>query len=233
MQIEISDTDYTKFVHLLGTAHFTQRSVKEASEAVKSIGTKDLAIELDERRFNLMNKLCIRCPRRETCLSKCEFVVASEALGNINANIWLIDMSEVEMKKRISMLTNSWVSRQQPFFLNKIGDEILPWLWEKGYKDEVVRRSNKNLEVLQRVAPPLWRVLIEERDSLMAVRLAAIASSKLDKKESPNILALVGAAHVSGIKGLLKNPILIQESLRRLNLPYSPPTLMRRVRVGS
>lgn len=232
MQIEICDTDYNKFVRFLGTAHFTRRSVEEASQTVKSTKTRDLAIELDERRFDLMNRLCMRCPRRVGCFSKCEFIVASEALGNIDANIWLLDMSETEMKKRINMLSNPWISKGQLYLLNRIGDEILPWLWERGYKDEVIRRSNKRIKALRKVTPHVLRVLIEERNALMAARLAAIATGMLDKEKKPTILALVGATHVEGIKALLRKPILIRESLRRFSLSYSQPTQIRRVQVG-
>jgi len=232
MQIEIQDLDYTPYIHLLGTAHFTQRSVREAGQAVKSMETTDLAIELDMRRFSLLNKLCVQCTRKEFCSSKCEFVVASDALGNIDANIWLIDMSTQEIRNRITKLTSPWITHRQLYALNKVRDEDLPWLWEQGFKDEVIQRSNQRLEALRRTASPIWRVLIEERNALMAARLAAIASNMLDKKKQPNLLSLVGAAHVKGINRLLQDPISIQKTLRELELNYSQPTLVRRVQIG-
>ena len=66
----------------------------------------------------------------------------------------------------------------------------------------------------------------------MAARLVVIASDKLEKKENPNLLALLGAAHVKGIKDLLQNPKSIQRALKKMNLPYSPPTLVKRIKVG-
>ncbi len=82
------------------------------------------------------------------------------------------------------------------------------------------------------MTPHVWRVLIEERNALMAARLAAIATGMLEREKKPSILALVGATHVDGIKALLRKPKLIRESLRRFSLSYSQPTQVRRIQVG-
>lgn len=102
---------------------------------------------------------------------------------------------------------------------------------EQGFKNEVVRRFNEKLNEYRRVAPSFYRILIIERNVLMSARLAEIISKKLDKNEIPNILALVWAAHINGIKELLKNPILIQKNLKKLDLPYSPPNHIRRIQI--
>ncbi|MEM3727443.1 MAG: TraB/GumN family protein, partial [Candidatus Bathyarchaeia archaeon] len=178
-----------------------------------------------------LNKLCFFCLKRAFCSSRCEFIKATEALGNIDANIWLIDMSEEDMLYRIQRLNPSISQAQLTYALNIIKDEELPWLWEKGFKNEALKRSIKRLEILQKISPQIWRVLIEERNALMAARLAAIASNIIENDETPNILALMGAAHVEGVKKLLENPILIQSTLKKLDLQYSPPTLIRRIRL--
>ncbi len=231
MSSEIYNVDYTKFINILGTAHFTRRSLREARRAVEATGTKDLAIELDLRRFSLLNGACSTCPKIGTCTAKCEFIEASEALGNVDANIWLIDMSEEEMSRRVWRLPQPQIPRRFFFPFPRTGDNDIPWLWEKGFKEEATRRSMENLEKLRIIAPNLCRVLIEERNALMAARLAWIATKRMDEREEPNILALVGAAHVQGIKKLLENPETIKESLQALSLPCSPPTLIRRISV--
>ena len=231
MPIEIYNTDYTQYIQLLGTAHFTQRSVQEASHTVRNTGIKDLALELDLQRFHILDKLCIQCTQRMFCTSKCEFVSASNALGNIDANIWLIDMSEKEMMKRLSMSVDNPIERRRYLFRDELREENLPWLWEHGFKEEVLQQSNQRLEKLRRSTPPLWRVLIKERNALMAARLTAIASNLIDKNEHPKILALVGAAHVKGIQAHLQNPTSIKETLNQLNLPYTPPATIQRIQV--
>ena len=232
MQAEIFDMDYNPYVHLLGTAHFTRRSLIEAYRAVSQLKPSDLALELDLRRFRILNNACATCPRRETCTSKCEFIGATEALGNMDANIWLIDMSEQEMARRIQTLTiplwNRLSNIRLPFVYRE-NDEVQ--LWEEGFKDRVLNCYQRRLETLRVKAPHVWRVLIEERNTIMAVRLAWIATESLRENEKPNILALVGAAHVEGIKGLLQNPVAIKENLQKLNLSFTPPTLIRRISV--
>lgn len=231
MQAEIYNLDYNDYVNILGTAHFTRRSLYEAYQAVEQLKPRDLAIELDLQRFRILNIACTTCPRRGTCNNKCEFIGATEALGNVDANIWLIDMSEQEMGQRIQKLrtpTWTWISRVSSPFFNE--DETQ--LWEKGYKDRVINSYQRMLERLRRREPHIWRVLIDERNTIMAARLAWIASDELSKDRKPNILALVGAAHVEGMRNLLQNPIDIKENLQRLNLSFTPPTLIRRISIA-
>ena len=232
MPVEIYDMDYNDFISILGTAHFTRRSVQEACQAVRATGTRDLAIELDPERFDHLNGACATCPRQGTCRAKCEFIEACQALGNVDANIWLIDMAQDQMGRRIrQLITPAEASRGSFSPLNWSGDEGMPWLWERGLKDEVIRRSQEGLEALRSTFPTVWRVLIQERNALMAARLAWIASKGLDEEKKPKILALLGAAHVTDIRQLLRNPVSIRENLRRLRLPYTPPTLIRRISV--
>jgi len=232
MQGEIYNIDYNEFVNLVGTAHFTRRSHQDAYEAVRRLQPTDLAIELDIKRFKILNITCSTCPKRDMCTAKCEFIGATDALGNVDANIWLVDMSEQEIRQRIRRLTTpTWIYFSHIPFINKEDDETQ--LWEEGYKDEVLNSYQRRLMNLRRHSPAVWQVLIDERNTLMAVRLAWIATEKLRKEEQPNILALVGAAHVTGIKELLKQPVTIKENLKRFNLTFTPPTLIRRISVNT
>ena len=232
MQTEIYDLDYNDYVSLVGTAHFTKRSLYDAYQTVKRLQPTDLAIELDLRRFRILNAACWTCPRRGTCTTKCEFIGATEALGNVDANIWLIDMSEREIGVRIRRLTTpTWIFRVSlPFFFQE--DEMTR-LWEQGFKDEVVNSYRRRLERLRKRAPAVWRVLIGERNTIMAARLAWICSEQLREDRKTNILTFVGAAHVEGIKELLRNPLTIKEALRKLGLTFTPPTLIRRISVNA
>ena len=186
MQAEIYNIDYTQFVHLLGTTHFSERSLLDAYAAVDRLKPTDLAIELDLKRYQVLNSQCAGCPRSMSCTRKCEFICAVEALENCNMNIWLIDMSRGEFRERLHLL-------------------------EPGLSH--------------------WRVLLHERDALMAARLTWIATDSLKKGETPRVLSLVGAAHVRGIESMLSDPVALRSRLRRFELPFTPPMLMRRVMV--
>ena len=99
--VEILNVDYNQYVNLVGTAHFTKRSINDAYEAIKSQNPKDVAIELDFKRFKNLNVACVGCPKISSCDGLCEFTSAAQALGNVDASIWLIDISQEEMQQRI------------------------------------------------------------------------------------------------------------------------------------
>jgi len=241
LQTEIHDLNYNDYVTLLGTAHFTKRSVQEAYESVERLKPTDLAIELDLQRFNVLNGTCASCPKHSDCDRKCEFVGATDALGNADASIWLIDMSEYEIAIRIRSAAYPWSSSgwgyitymPVSFFYDHDEDseEDEVSLWERGFKQKVLDASQKRLNTLRRRAPAVWRVLIDERNALMAARLAWVVSKNLDEEKTPKILAVVGAAHVDGIKSLLADPSAIKESMQRLGLRFSPPTQIKRVEI--
>jgi pheromone shutdown protein TraB len=237
MQAEFYNIDYNQFITILGTAHFTRRSLIEAYEAVKSLKPEDLAIELDWKRFQILNHMCISCPRKQNCTRKCEFIGAADALGNVNANIWLVDMSENEIHLRMQRLLRqyqwkwpylSYVSSPW-FFRNNHIDEIQ--LWEEGYKDQVLRAYKQRLETLRQRNPHVWQVLIDERNTIMAARLAWITTQRLKENKQPRVLALFGAAHVDGIKELLTKPELIKHNLERFSIAFTPPMLVKRIQV--
>ncbi|MEM2093840.1 MAG: TraB/GumN family protein [Candidatus Bathyarchaeia archaeon] len=226
--VEILDIDYNSLVELVGTAHFTQRSINDALEAVRSKRPKDVAIELDMKRYRQLSAYCARCPKAAFCKGLCEFTGAADALGNVDANIWLIDMTEEEMRRRIILWSNLYERPYMGVAMPNYGEDLAR-LWEMGYKEAVIEHSERQIEALRRINPAIPRVLIDERNVLMAARLAWIASK--EPSQNSKILAFVGAAHVKGIKDLLANPSKIRDRFRAFNLSFSEPTLVRRVAV--
>lgn len=229
--VEIFNVDYNDYVDIIGTAHFTRRSINDAYDSIRSSNPEDVALELDWRRFRQLNTACIGCPRRESCKGICEFTVASDALGNVNANIWLIDMTEREMRTRIRGLMTPLERMNVAHRRYRYGVENPVWLWERGFKDRVINNSKRQIETERQFFPSVWRVLIDERNALMAARLACIVSEKLEEGSDPRILTFVGAAHVEGISDLLRTPSRVRENLKKFNLSYTEPTLIRRVAV--
>ncbi|UCE96134.1 MAG: TraB/GumN family protein [Candidatus Bathyarchaeota archaeon] len=235
MGTKILDIDYNEYVSLLGTAHFTKRSLMDAYESVRRLKPTDLAIELDMQRFQYLNQRCAYCAESEFCVGRCEFLGAADALGNVDANIWLIDMSEREIAERVQRLiplSKLWRFSLVSFpFRQRYNDDDM-WLWEKGYKDEVLEKHARRLETLRKRAPHVWRVLIDERNALMAARLAWIVTQRLNNGGEIKILALTGAAHVNGIRELLRSPLRIGDELHRLGLRFTTPRLIRRVGIN-
>ena len=227
---EIYNIDYTQHVELIGTAHFTKRSINDAYKAIKYKNPEDVALELDWRRYKKLDTMCQRCWKHRTCEQICEFVAATDALENVDTNIWLIDMTEEEIRRRITNNITSYerYNRRLPY-LHIYEDPVQ--LWEMGFKDRVIQNSKRQIERNRKYRPTLWKVLIDERNLLMAARLACIASKNMSEKIKSKILTFVGAAHVEGIKKYLENPILIKNDLKRYGLKYTEPFLIRRVSV--
>jgi len=225
----IMNVDYNNYVGLVGTAHFTRRSIREAYDAVKSLKPRNIALELDWTRFRQLNTACLACSRRGSCEGICEFTSAAEALGNLDANIWLIDMTEQEMRHR--MMTKASCFENFRPRIHRYPTEDPVWLWERGFKDRVVENTKKDIATLRQVSPSVWHVLIDERDLLMSARIAWIVSNGALEEQRPQVLAFVGAAHVEGMKELLGKPELIKAELVEFELPFTEPTLVRRVSV--
>jgi pheromone shutdown protein TraB len=231
--VEIINTNYLQYVDLIGTAHFTRRSIHDAYNAVTSLKPKDVALELDWRRFRQLSGHCIHCSQYGKCKGICEFTGAADALGNVNANIWLIDMSESDMRFRMTKGRTPLEPkpRFQPLYRYAHRNPVR--LWEQGYKEQVIEDSKRMIEYNRRISPSVWRVLIDERNAMMAARLSWIITTQLHEDKRPHVLALVGAAHVEGIQTLLKDPQLIRSNLRAFRLSFTEPTLIRRVAVTS
>jgi pheromone shutdown protein TraB len=227
---EIYNIDYTQHVELVGTAHFTKRSINDAYNAIKNKKHEDVALELDWRRYKKLDTMCQRCWKHRSCEKICEFVAATDAMENVDTNIWLIDMTEEEIRRRIANnLTPYERSRGRHPYMRIYEDTIK--LWEMGFKDRVIQNSKRQIERNRKFRPTVWKVLIDERNVLMAARLACIVSKNVSEKVKSKILTFVGAAHVEGIKKYLEDPLLIKNDLKRYDLKYTEPFLIRRVSI--
>jgi pheromone shutdown protein TraB len=216
---------------LIGTAHFTIRSVEEVQQYVNIYNPNEIALELDPERFKQLNIRSLHKSSSSTYKKMCEFIVASNTLGNIDANIWLIDMTQKQITERINMLITPFEKYNQYYKSQIYLQENPILLWEKGYKQRVINNTKRMIEKDRRNNPSLWRVLIDERNTLMAARTAWIVNQKMDNEEQPKLLAFVGAAHTDGIKKLLKDPILIKNNLKEYNLSFTKPSLIRRTSI--
>ncbi len=235
----VRDLDYNRFVDVVGTMHFTRRSILDAYRAVGERRPRNLALELDRRRFKILDS-----PYTLSSVGlKSEFNAAADALGNIDANIWLIDVSQDEISRRIrSLLTPSEANNLHllPKVLGCSYREVE--LWEHGAKEAVMGLSQRKMEKLKEVFPTIWIVLMHERNIVMGLRLIwiveKIGEAAADEASFPErnrfdggILALVGAAHVQPIRNFLANPSLLVREARLHRLKISPPFLIKRIKV--
>jgi pheromone shutdown protein TraB len=225
---EIQNINYNQYVKLVGTAHFTKRSLEDAYNAVKYYEPNEIALELDLERFRHLKASTQDISRYQNV---CEFIGAADAIGNVDANIWLIDMAQQQIQKRIDESMTPMERSNLRFIIYPHIHENPVLLWENGYKQRVINKTKMQIEKSRRYYPSLWRVLIDERNTLMAARTAWVITSSLEKDENPKILVFVGAAHTDGIEYLLKDPIRIKENLEKYNILFSEPTLIRRISI--
>jgi len=214
---------------VLGTAHFTRKSVTDAIAAASSGRYSSVSLELDKQRFDALDVASYRAPWGARGDVEGEFVAASDALGNRDADIWLIDLSLGRIQSRIA--EHMTVSELRDW--NYVSARLSGYenrgirLWESGREEEAMRYLDVTTRAMERYAPTLFRALIEERNLVMAARLMEVASLSRGKG-----LVLVGKAHVEGILQLLSDTSLISEGFGRFGLTYAPPVRVRRVAVN-
>jgi len=216
-------------VNIVGTAHFTRKSVADAMKAVSSGEYRSVALELDSERFAELELGSLSAPPALREIAGGEFVAAADALGNRDGDIWLIDMSMQEIRSRIS----AGLDDREAAGWDYVSRRLVPYeyeglrQWEEGKEDRAMSYLDLTTRAMKEYSPTMYRVLIEERNLLMAARLQEVAALSAGR-----VLVLVGKAHVDGIRRLLTRPGRIPESLREAGLNYSPPTRIRRVRVN-
>ncbi len=223
------DIDYYHHLELVGTAHLSARSLRDAIEAVGRAHPLGITLELCPFRYDVLRNSCENCAEREGCTRKCEFVSAVEALQDTKLDVWLIDMAQEEIAARIF----ARASAEEAKAWMKVQDRIVRReayglrLWEEGLKDEAMRLFDGDLRIMRDAFPTLWRVLILERNALMACRLIHVVNHYFERtKRDFRVVVLTGAAHLEGLEGLLKRPRETIGLLNRLGVAFSPPTLL-------
>jgi len=225
-------TDYLPSFDIVGTAHFTGRSIADAIRAASSRMHSAVAIELDRQRFEELNRMGYVVGAPDRARAEGEFVAATDAFGNREGDIWLIDSSLDEIDRRVRMtLTKEelwrWATVSRHLYRYEATGALL---WEAGMKDRALSYLDVATEAMREYFPTLHRVLIEERNLLMSARLIEVVR-RISTSEG-TILVLMGMAHVDGVREYLKSPERISEGLEMYGLNYSSPTRVRRAKVS-
>ncbi|MFQ6075599.1 MAG: hypothetical protein ACE5Z5_05640 [Candidatus Bathyarchaeia archaeon] len=227
----VLDTDYSRYVEFVGTAHFSERSLSEAVEAVKVIKPVAITLELCPYRYEFLQDICKNCPRWGECTQRCEFLATVDELRKVDVDVWLIDMIQDEIAARVLATASreeakAW-KRLQGYLARR--EEYGLELWEEGLKDEAMRLFDGDLKLMKETFPTLWRVLILERNALMACRLIFIVSQYVEKSlEDFKVVVLTGAAHVKGLRELLTRPREAFQLLNHFGIAFSQPPLIKR-----
>lgn len=213
-------------VRIVGTSHIAPESLQKVEEVIRRLQPGIVAVELDRKRFaalrsGVRERPRIRDARRvgvkgwlfavvgawvEQKLGAkvgvspgAEMLRAVDLAREVGARVALIDQDiEVTLRRFSKALT--W--REKGRFLV---DVVKGGLFGKGMQIDLAKVPPKKLieELLGEVQsryPSVYRVLVEERNVVMARHLAALASHFPDD----DIVAVVGAGHEREIARMLK-----------------------------
>ena len=234
---------------LLGTAHISQESVDLVRSAIAAEKPDSVCVELDENRLKaledsdrwknldvksvlkkrqmpslILNLLLASYQKRmgESTGVKpgSELKAAVEETRACNANLILADR-DVKIT-----LNRSWAST--PFFRKfKLLAALLGSIFEteKISEEELGKmREQDTLSVMMddfgKAFPEIKQILISERDQFLAGRIL--------KAEGKKVLAVVGAGHLQGIKGIIesKQEIPAEEELCKIPPPSHLGTII-------
>jgi pheromone shutdown-related protein TraB len=204
---------------LVGVAHILPKSRDEVKAAIEGESPEVVAVELCPARYaelvggvdrsgareamrprelapSVFNKffylLQTKFARRTGMPAGEEMLIAIERARKVGARVELID-------RDINLTLQRLVERMGPREKLRLLLELLVGLLPFGGRVDLERLTEEEvvdrlLSSLKRALPGAYEVLIEERNSYMAAKIAMLLSSTKGK-----IVCVVGAGHISGI----------------------------------
>ncbi|MCX6695035.1 MAG: TraB/GumN family protein [Candidatus Altiarchaeota archaeon] len=213
-----------KTVYLVGTAHVSDESVKDVENTIDSAKPDVVAVELCEQRFRTLKEGrkweeteitdVIKSGRMYLFLlqilltnfqrkigAKVGVNPGAEMMKAVNMaeargiKVALVDRSiGVTLKRAISKITFGEKVKLASGLLGGLfsDEEVDKELIEKMKQRDVLTGL---IDELSRDAPSIKKVLVDERDRYIALMLSAL--------DAKNIVAVIGAGHVDGVKANL------------------------------
>ena len=246
---KVSNTQKTislngRTITLLGTAHVSDESIKEVTDAIREQKPDCVAIELDEKRSRSMTdpesyrKLDIIAvlKRKEGFLLLANLVLASfqkrlgenvgvkpgdEMLAAMNTAAEL-GIPSVMVDRPIAVtLRRAWV-KNSLWGKSKLISALIASALDKEKispeQIEALKKSNEMDSMMTELAeylPAIKEVLINERDRYLA--------SRIWEANGERVLAVLGAGHLPGVEAYLKKIAAGDETTDTSNIDQVPP----------
>ena len=218
---------YTNLV-IIGSSHIAAESIKEVKKAVKEENPDIIALELDKKRYYALlskkkSKFSFSDIRRVGLKGFIFAVIGAWAEKKLGEYVGISPGAEMitairlakENKKQIA-----FIDQDIEITLRRFSDE-LTWKEKWSFVVDIIKApfekkkirfdlrtvpSKKIIkELIEQVKhryPNVYKVLIDERNKIMAANLSKLIASHPDKK----IVAVVGAGHEEEIMGMVKQP---------------------------
>lgn len=199
-------------IELRGTSHVASHDISQIRELIRDRQPAVVAIELDPRRLDvllhgrsrrarsplimLLQLLQTVIGRRTGVMPGSDMLAAFETATQHNIDVALIDR---DISITIQHLQQRLPLREKIKFIGflLVGAFVLPrhHIDLRDVPDDAI--VNEALLRLETSFPTLHKILVAERNQVMASRLTALDA------EYGDVLAFLGAGHVSGVQHLL------------------------------
>jgi len=232
-----------KEIILIGTAHISRESAETVTRVIEETAPDTVCVELDEQRFKalqyrnqweslnlkqvirngqvpfLMANLALSAFQKRMGLQTgtrpgAEMAAAAEAAEKLGLQVELVDRSIRTTLLRVWRKTGFWKKTQ-------IMASLVASLFEKSeINEEELARLRQNdtlsamLEEMSRMLPSVKSILVDERDLFMAHHIRNAPGKR--------IVAVLGAAHIPGIKRLLHEEISTKQIEEISEIPPKP-----------
>ncbi len=194
-------------IRLVGTSHISPEAIKRIEEEIDH-GADCVAVELDMGRyealksgrkgsypsifFRLLSWIQGKLAEKTGVLPGEEMLTATDRAMENQIRVYFIDRPIYETLEDFQKLG----------ILEKAKIALMCFTGIRGYdfnlrevpSEDIVKKST---ELLSKRAPELYRVLVEKRDEIMSSALYELS------EENEDVLAVVGAGHLPGIKDRL------------------------------
>ncbi|MBO8174721.1 MAG: TraB/GumN family protein [Thermococcus sp.] len=217
---------YLRYVKVTGTMHVSPESKERVRETILKEKPHAIAIELDKRRFYAMQnpqkmtfKDAVKYGKKgiiQYILTKVEeklgeefgmmpggeMIEAINLAGLLGIPLYLID----EDINVITMKILKAPFREKILLILESLAVFLPFP-RKGEEERDLLKDFKIMMIqFKRRYPYLYRVLLEERNEIMARNLIAIVDSlKAKGVKKPKVIAVVGLGHKKGVERILNS----------------------------
>ncbi|CAM8930740.1 unnamed protein product [Rhodiola kirilowii] len=181
-------------VHVIGTSHFSKESCRRVQEVISYLKPEVVFLEVcSKREFMLENQQNLKIANHLGVVPGAEFQVAFNEAKKYGGKIVLGDRPvEITMRRiweplplwqKMTLLRSLYIST---LFLPS-ADKLNAMIIEKDISDVIPKKTKC-------FPTQMERTLVHERDQYMSSRLLTYAS------ESSSVVAVVGKAHLGGIK---------------------------------
>ncbi|MED6131949.1 hypothetical protein PIB30_014851 [Stylosanthes scabra] len=206
-------------VYLVGTVHRSQKSVADVQRMVRALEPDVVFLELCEERRQVLTRKEISSERKIITPGS-EFRIAYEEAIKYGGKVILGDRPyEVTLKRAwrkiaLSEFINAPRARSLRFPFDDFREGFIRY--DKEYENMKMDIIN-SCQVLSKIIPTYAETYIHERDIFMAKGILNEA------KKSSRVVAVVGKAHLDGLKKHLQHPQQLDDLLVDDLLTVPPP----------